>query len=278
MKAPQQDEINYAKENVALFLPALIYFTNHSDFPWKRINDLFNQKLEERNEEAQGETIEVKATVFDIMVAAKKGNKTARGLLLYLNRLFNDLSQLLAVAQRQMVFTNIKNLLTRLDWRFYDYLGEIGILFNLLSTNKYRLLRVEEGIGNGKTLDFTIQDISTSTVQLVEVYNIHLDSEKVEADPTAINAFLTKRLTDKITDKQKKRDTPIEFTLVPVLWGGVKELRVYSQYFQEHQLDIPNVHEPFAWLQFSDDKDYYAHRFARITNLFKEFDNPKPAE
>jgi hypothetical protein len=265
----QQNEINYAKENVALFLPALIYFTDHAGFPWKRINDLFNQKIEKRTEEAQGETIKVKATVFDIMVAAKKGNNTAKGLLLYLNRLFHDLAQLMSVAQQQMVFTNIKNLLTRLDWRFYDYVGEIGILFNLLSTNKYCLLRVEEGLGNGKTMNFTVQDLSTSTVQLVEVYNIHLNSEKVEANPDVIRAFLTKRLTDKIAEKQQKRDSPTGFTLVPVIWGGVKDLQVYSQFFQDHQLDLPNVHEPFAWLQFSDDKGYYAHRFARLTNLFK---------
>jgi hypothetical protein len=271
-KHTRPDEINNAKENVSLFLPALLYFTDHPSFPWKRINDLFNQKIEERTEEAQGETIEVKATVFDIIVATKKGNDTAKGLLLYLNRLFHDLAQLMTVAQRQIVFTNIKNLLTRLDWRFYDYVGEIGVLYNLLSTNKYCLLRAEEGLGNGKTMDFTVQDLSTSTVLQVEVYNIHLDSEKVEADPDAIRVFLTKRFNDKIAEKQQKRDSPIDFTLVPVIWGGVKDLQVYSHFFQNHQLDLPNVHEPFAWLQFSDDKGYYAHRFARLTNLFKEID------
>jgi hypothetical protein len=267
-----RDETNYAKENVAIFLPALVHFTDHPDFPWKRIDALFNQKIEERKEEAQEETIQIKATVFDFIIAAKKGDRTARGLLLYLNRLFHDLSQLLTVAQRKMAFTNIKNLLTRLDWRFYDYVGEIGILYNLLSTNNYRLLRVEEALGNGKTLDFTVQDITSSTVRLVEVYNIHLDSEKVEEDPNAIRAFLTKRLTEKIADKQKNQDSPVEFTLVPVIWGAVKSLRVYSQYFQEHQLDLPNVHEPFAWLQFSNDSNYYAHRFSRLSNLFNDFD------
>lgn len=267
----KQEGINYAKENVTLFLPALISFTDHPDFPWKKIGNLFNKKLEERKLEAQGKTIEVKATVFDIIVAAKKGNTTAKGLLLYLNRLFHDLSQLLTAQQRQMVFKNIKNLLTRLDWRFYDYVGEISILYNLLSTGKYRLLYVEGGLGDGKTIDFTVQELLTHTSQLVEVYNIHLNSEKVEAEYSAIKSFLTKRLTDKIAEKQQNQDSPIGFTLVPVIWGDVNALRVYSQFFLAHHLDIPNVFEPFAWLQFSDDKDFYVHRFARLANLFKEF-------
>jgi hypothetical protein len=267
-----QDEINYAKENIALFLPALIYFTDYPDFPWKKINAIFNEKVEERTAQAQGETITVQATIFDIIIAAKKGNKTAKGLLLYLNHLFHDLSQILTVTDRQMVLKNIKSMLTRLDWRFYDYVGEIGILYNLLATNKYRLLNVEEVQDNGKTIDFTVLVLGTSEVQLVEVLNIHLDSEKVETDPSAIKTFLTKRLSDKIADKQKKQDSPVEFTLVPVIWGGVKDLRIYSQFFQEHQLELPNVYEPFAWLQFSDDNDYYAHRFSRLKNLFDDFD------
>jgi hypothetical protein len=99
-----------------------------------------------------------------------------------------------------------------------------------------------------------------------------VDSDKIDANPEAIKKFLTDRLTDKILDKQKKLASPIEFTLVPVIWGGKEDLKVYGEYFQEHQLDLKNVHEPFGWLQFSDGKDYYAHRFSRLKNLFNDFD------
>jgi hypothetical protein len=152
-------EINFARENVALFLPALIYFTDHPDFPWKRINKLFSAKIQERKAKANGETITIEASVFDIIIAAKTGNNTAKGLLLFLNRLIHDLSRILSIGERQMVFTNIKSMLMTLDWRFYNFVGEIGILKNILSTNKYRLLHIEESLPNNRTIDFTIQEL-----------------------------------------------------------------------------------------------------------------------
>ena len=251
-------------------MPALIYFTDHPDFPWKKINNLFNVKIQERKARANGETITIEASLFDIITAAKAGNTTAKGLLLFLNRLIYDLSRILSSGERKMVFTNIKRMLMTLDSRFYNFVGEIGILKNILSTNKYRLLHIEELLPNNKTIDFTIQDLESSQVELVEVVIIHLDSGKVDGNPEAIKKFLTGRLTEKILDKQKKLSSSIEFNLIPVIWGGKENLKVYSEFFQERKLDLKNVHEPFGWLQFSDGNDYYAHRFSRLKNLFND--------
>jgi hypothetical protein len=57
-----------------------------------------------------------------------------------------------------------------------------------------------------------------------------------------------------------------------VIWGTVNALRIYSRFFQENQLDLPEVFEPFGWLQWSDGKDYYEHRFSRLSTLFDKFD------
>jgi hypothetical protein len=261
-------EINYTKENIKSSIPALFAFTDYPNFPWKKIDDLFAAKLEQRSILANGNTITVETTIFDIIIAAKKKDESAIGFVCYINKLFRDLSLLLTEEEKLLVHRNVKSMLTTLDTRFYNYVGEIGILYNLLSTGHYRLLRIEEELPNRKNIDFTLQNTRTSTPVLVEVLNIRLDGNRVDPDPEAIKKFLTTRCETKIADKNKHLTEPIDFSLVPVLWGASADVKVYSEFFQNHQLTIKETSEPFAWMQFVYGNNEYGHNFTRVSKVF----------
>lgn len=70
-------ETNYVKENITTYLPGLISLIgNESNFGWTKINTLHESLLAARKEKANGETIFVSTTIFDVVVAAKM--KTAQ--------------------------------------------------------------------------------------------------------------------------------------------------------------------------------------------------------
>jgi len=266
---PDAAKINSAKLNVSLFLPALIEITDFSDFAWGKIDALFSSKPEERKIIAMGETIMAEATLFDTIIAAKKGSPKAIGMLHFLNKVFEELAGQLMPREKQMLCANIKDMLTAFDLRFYDFVGEIATLNNLMTTKAYRLERIESPLPNGKTIDFELYHIENASPLLVEIVNIHLDSDRVESNPTAIEKFLTHRLTKKVKDKKTKLEEDINIYLIPVLWGAWKDIEIYSNYFKLNSLKLKNVIEPLSLLTRSDDQGYYRHDFGSVSTLFK---------
>ena len=67
--------MNLVKENLRYYLPAIVEFLGKHDFPWTKVNTDFNKKIEKRLEEASGETFTVEASIYDIIIACKKGLK-----------------------------------------------------------------------------------------------------------------------------------------------------------------------------------------------------------
>jgi hypothetical protein len=268
-KETNRPDANYVKLNISLFLPALLQITGEENFGWGRIDQLFSAEISKRLALAKGQPVTIKATIYDIIVEAKRGDSTAVGLLHFLNHVFEDLAKQLTPMEKQMLRSNIKKLLTTLDWRFYNYVGEIGALNNLMQTKAYRLQRIESPLPNGKTIDFQLHHIQNGNSLLVEIFNIHLDSERVESDPAAIRAFLTHRLTEKILEKKIRLKEDVHFYLVPVLWGPWKDVEVYSNFFKVNKLPLENVLEPIALLTRSDGQGYYHHDFARVSTLLK---------
>lgn len=262
--------MNLVKENLRIFIPALVNLVDEKDFPWKKIDNLFTQKIKDRIAESNGETFKVEASIYDIIVEAKKQNLTAIGLLDFLNKLFEELTDNLETREKRLIKSNVKQMLISLDSKYLNFLGEIAALNNLIKSKAYRLITIEEKISNGKSIDFKLRDIKTQKPILVEIVNIHLDSDKVENNPEAIRAFLTKKLTKKIESKTTNLANKIQFYLIPVIWGSSKDIKIYSDFFKSNSLNLLDVLEPISYLTYSDTTGYYEHYFQTISKLFKE--------
>lgn len=259
--------INRVKSNISIYLPALIEIVGNSSLDWDYIDSLFLNKIENRiiNQE-----ISVEATIYDIIIEVKKQNKKAIQLLDFLNKLFSDILINLNEQERKLIRDNIRNLLTALDKKYLNFVGEIGVLNNIMNTRMYELEAVEVKLPNEKKIDFKLRELANNMTILVEVDNIHLNSEKVEADEEKIKKFISDRTTKKIAKKKMNLQNNIDFYVVPVLWGTWKDLKTYSEYFKKNTIQIQNVIEPVAYLTFVDpnDEDFCLHRFNKISNLF----------
>ena len=264
-------ETNLVKANLQHYLPALVeLLVDSNDFPWAKIDTLFSKKLQHRLIEFGNGKSVIEATVYDIIIEAKKGNSIAIGHLDFLNKLFEELCDSLTSREKGLIKTNVKHMLITFDKGHRNYIGEIAVLNNLIKSKSYRLSSIEVKLPNGKSIDFQLELTGKSKFLLVEVMNIHLEETKVDNSPEAIEKFLTERFTQKLESKTLTLPDNIEFYLVPVLWGGWKHIKVYSDYFKTNTIKLKNVIAPVAYLTYSDGKGYYEHHFKTISNLFKE--------
>jgi hypothetical protein len=268
-KATTSYMINYVRENVATVLPDLHHFIGDKPFCWDTIDRLFNKELENRNKRClNDQTIRVEMTLFDLIVEHWKGNGNATHVLHHLNNTFRNLELIVTDDEKTMIFTIIRRLMSTLNLKFYNFLGEIAILNCFLDTKKYHLKKIECRLTNGKFVDFQFQSRNTGVNHLVEVLNIDLKPEKVQDNPDLINKFLQKRIDDKLTDKVLSLETPPNIVIAPILWGEAAYLKIYSNYFKIYRAILPGSIEPFAYLSIWREKRKFETRFLRISNLF----------
>ncbi|WP_126970223.1 hypothetical protein [Gynurincola endophyticus] len=258
--------MNRVKDNIRFYLPAINDIVGDTDFGWGRVEKLFSDELKKRTVKANGATLMIEATIYDIIIEVKKQNLQAMRLLSFFQRLLEELSINLTSEEKKIIKKNIRDLLTSFDLKFLNYVGELAVINNLIKSKNYRLEYVETKMVSGKSIDYRIKKLENGKLYLVEVLNIHLNSDKVENDEEKIKTFLNHRLAHKIESKKSDKN----FFLIPVLWGGWQDIKIYSNYFKKNKMHLANVLEPVAYVSFTDPKDktFYIHRFGNVSNLF----------
>lgn len=267
---------NYLKLNLSFYLPALMEYTTDIDIDWdsidKRLKNEYDKRITELEKENK-ESIKVQATIYDIIIEAKKDNKQAIRYLHFMNSLFSELTLNTDATERKILKKNIENFLNQMNMDYVNYLGEIAVINNLLAQKTYKLEGIEEPISNGKNIDFKLRKTSDNTIVLLEIESIHLDDDRVEDDEEKIRTFITGRFMRKINKKKRNLTHNLNLYFVFVMWGGWRSLKIYSDYFKKNKTNIENVHEPVAYLLFSnDDTGFFVNRFGKVSNLFKPFD------
>lgn len=260
--------INFVKLNVSLFIPSMLELVAEGNFPWDKIDKLFRAELRQRILLANGESITVDATIFDVIIEAKKSNSTAIGYLDFLNRLFQELSDNLTTSEKILANSIITNMLSKHDKGYWGYVAEVATLNNLIKSKSYSLMACEVQLEGTKPIDFKLLNVKTNTYVFVEVLSLHLESHKIHEDPNLMKAFLQGRIDKKLQDKGIDPESHANLYLIPVLWGDKTAIKKYSDFFKNNSLDIKNVLEPLSYITYSDGNGYYEHYFQTISNLF----------
>lgn len=260
--------MNLVKENLEEFIPSLVALVDGKNFPWDRIEGLFDKKIAAREAESKAEAIQVEACIYDLIIAARMQNQQAVRLLHFLDELFENLTNTLNATEKPLLKRTVQQMLESLDSKYLNFLGEIATLNNLLQSGSYQLIGIEDKMPNGKSIDFKLKLVGQDKFLLVEVVNIHLDSSKVVDDAEAISKRLTHKLARKIADKKQGLDIDVEFYLIPVIWGGGEDIKTYSEFFKTHRLELPAVVEPVAYLTRFNEVGYCKHHFGPLSTLF----------
>jgi hypothetical protein len=255
-----------AKEIIGQFLPSIMkIIDDDQSFGWIEINSKFNKIVKDRTK-IQSENSTIEPTLFDVIFSAQHGNREPVLQLNLLENLFSEMATLLDTYGKQLIKDNLRNLLKSSDNKYMNFVGEIAALVNILKTSLYKLEAIEFQLPSGKSVDFKIKNISSEEISYVEVFSIHLNSDKVFSDQNEIEIFLTGRINKKILSKEFSED--LNYFIVPILWGKHKDLLIYSDFFQKSRFKINRVIEPLSFLTFIEMDGSILHRFGRISELF----------
>src|SRR5690554_5971382 len=117
--------MNRVKENIGIYLPAIIKMVG-DNLDWRRIDKLFSDELVKRSKNANGDIIRIEATIYDIIIEAKKKNLQAIRFLSYFQRLLEELSVNLSFEEQKLIKKNIRDFLTSFDLKHLDFIGELS--------------------------------------------------------------------------------------------------------------------------------------------------------
>ena len=260
--------MNLVKQNLSIFLPELTKFIGDEQFPWDEIDYKFDKKIESRFSKNPEGSIIVEACIFDQIVSIKKRNTDYTGMMDFYNKLFYQLNTLLNKTEKKLILKTIRNLLVSFDSKYLNYLGELSALYKLKQTNNFILLDVEKVLPNGKSIDFDMMIKEPKMQVLIEILNIQINPEKVEDDSNKICDFINGRIIEKLSVKKLNLVEEWNIHLVPIIWGGHKELEIYNKYFKNNSLDLPLTYEPLAFITYYDNYNNYFPKFGAISSLF----------
>lgn len=264
-------ELKYDVERaIQDYMPSMYNFLPNtlSKKQWLLLSTNLESKISERKEHfLENSFLKVEANFYDLIVATYQYDESAFYMLNYIDVLFKKLMIYLNDDERIKLKNTVYSVLTNLDHKYLNFVGELSILSNLMGTGTYRLAGVETGIICGKkTADFTLKSKEDNCRYLVEVLNIHL----YEKDKHPID-IITNKLTDKVLKKTNGQPDYNQFYLYPVLWGNLKELRIVSEFYNSGgKIDVPHVEEPYAHRPFISPDFPLIHAFSKLSTLFND--------
>lgn len=232
---------------------------------WKGINSIFTKHINRiKAEYAQTQQTVVKdATFYSIVISNISQDGKGDGMFDFFNTLFKSLSTHLNQVEKKLIRKILYKILTEVDRNYLNFIGELGVLNDFMSTGEYHLLKVEEKIkpDSNDSADFLLLDKKLHSELLVEVINIHLEERTLTDEVSTknhIDSKLNKKIIDKFTDSNRK------FSLQPVIW--TKHLNdVGFLKLMYSKLQMPdNVQSPFVYFTFMEVTKKFEHHFERL--------------
>ena len=189
---------NLVKEAMQKHIPN-IFLLKKSEPRWKDIEVLIDSVYQERKAKKEmGEEIiivnQLHYNFFDVLHLAETGDLLSLSMLEYFNIVFGELIKKISQEYRHRLGKTIDKILQTPMPNYIDHIGELLVLDAILSTGMFKLIGVEERIGDRKFADFCFEEIKTGEKYYVEVYNRHI---------TEGNSDVAK-LRDKLLEKKEK--------------------------------------------------------------------------
>lgn len=206
------------------------------------------------------------ASFFEILMYASEGRRDASYVLTFITENIQKLKRIMSPAETLCLADNFTGMVTNLDTKYLNFVGEIGVLVIIKEQLNWTLLATEVENAAKKRIDFEFET-ENNRKSRVEVLNIHLTKE-VSDESESIRKFLEKRLLDKINSKTSSDPTKFDFILAPVIWGPVEELKKVSRFLKGSPWTVPKTLKPVAFVNFVDNKGGQFQKFKDLATIF----------
>lgn len=251
-----------------LYFPIFFELLGTSSLNWKTIDKVFARKVSQWIAKAGGQEIRVEASFYNIITASIQGNQAATKHLDFIKRLFEELIQRLSEKERKLIVPALSGMLTNIDRKFRNFLGELLVLNNFKRNPKFSLSNVEVPLfrnqPNGVKIDFEFLNSETSNPLLVEVVNVHLTDASNWSDEQ-VNQLLQQKIQHKLNITGIRESNG--FLLVPVFWGAFEELMRIDRFYKQTGVSFENTSEPASYATFTTADGRLLHMFGTITSI-----------
>jgi hypothetical protein len=254
------------------YFPVLFDLLGNNSIDWRAVTKAFTKKYEEyqKLQEKRDIPLRIQASFYNIVTQAIKNESSAIRLLDYIQLLFEELTDILDEKEKKLIKNNILGMLTNLDLKYLNFLGELSVLLTLKKTLPIDLVGTEIPLdpnkSSGVKIDFLIRNNQTGKEDYIEVVNIHIKKKHTENDDS-IKYFFHQKIEQKLLKKELNKAENVH--LIPVLWGQWDEIKPVVDYYSKHKPEFPNTTIPTCFMTFTDQNDFVVHKFGAIDTIFE---------
>jgi hypothetical protein len=257
------------------YFPIFFELLGDNPLKWKTVEKVLAQKIEVWKAKAGGKTIRVQASFYNIITASIEGNAQATGHLDFIKKLFEELILRLDTEERKFVVPALFGMLSNVDNKFWNFVGELLVLNNFKKHTQLRLTAVEvlamADKPDGSRIDFQFFDKEGQSTLLLEVVNVHVHGCSTWADEQ-INHIIHQKIQHKLNKTGVKSNQ--KFWLVPVFWGSYEDLARVNSFYISNDIKFQNTTEPTSFVSFtigsSTDR---VHMFGTIGSIVEFYDS-----
>jgi|GEM_PF-6617033 len=267
MRPPEDFDI---RRHLQTRFPEFFLLLGKNSINWRTVNKAYARqasKYYERNHRT-GKTFRIDPSIYSIITLSMQHDPEANRTFDYMKLLFMELNESLSHNEKKLIVPALYGILTNIDLKFRNFLGELSVL-NLLKRQGYTLLETErpliESEPNGTKIDFHLKNTKTNQEHLVEIVNIKID-DKNTADDETITKLLNAKIVGKLLETGIKRSN--KFILMPVVWGNWEYVLRLLAYFQTNNPTFANTITPAALVPFTTETGELVHIFGTIDTIF----------
>jgi hypothetical protein len=255
------------------YFPIFIELLGDNKIDWKKVTKVFSRKVTEWLDKhaKTGQNIRVEASFFNIITASIEGNPIATGHLDFIRRLFEELIECLDEGERKLIVPALYGMLTNIDKKFWNFLGELCVLNNIKKSTNYQLVEIEVPVvstnPSGAKLDFKFYSPEKRKNIFIEIVNVHLNEVENWSDEK-VNNLLHQKIQGKLNLTGIKLNN--SFTLIPIFWGQFADLRRINQFYKDSKIAFQSTFAPSCYVSFSYPDGKKVHYFGTIDSIINK--------
>lgn len=269
-----QKQIKYdMKKALEEYMPSLIKLIGKKEISWTSINKGYRNhviNLREKLENSNTDVIEKDTTFYSFIIGHILGREETIAEYNYFNHLFSQLYERLSEEELDLIHKMITPLLTKFDFNFRNFIGELSTLNAYKSTGNYTLLNIEEKpySQNNVSADLYLKRNDDNKLYLVEIVNIHLERRDIEK-LNELKLFLNSKIKEKV--KVTFYNFPkCDIYIQPVVWvKNIEQVKLISELYKGKHIKEKNVFEAMIPLTFKD-QNSFEHRFEYASTILDD--------
>jgi hypothetical protein len=211
----------------------------------------------------------IEASLYNIIIEAGNGDKTAIRTFEYIRNLFTRLNELITPEEKQLLQRILFGVVSNIDKKYLNFLGELSVLNYIKQTKPVTLVRTERPVfpdkPKGVSIDFDFRNNLTGLIWPVEVVNLHLDEKNTANDETK-ERLLNQKIGEKLLVTGIRKTNA--FTLAPVVRGTWRQIYALKDYYARRNPTFENTSTPLAFVPFDDEQGNPVYKFGTIDVIF----------